>query len=131
MTKILVVDDSDAARAAVCTALRSAGFEVLDLPSAIGATRIIQRNEVSLVIVDLNMPGLSGGSFVEVLRMHPRFRHLLILVISGEEASELERICASCGADAALPKRDVREGLIPLVRRMLLRKAVDRLEGIK
>jgi CheY-like chemotaxis protein len=131
MTKILVLDDSDVARATVCTALRASGFEVLDMPSAIGATRVIQRSEVALVVVDVNMPGLSGGSFVEVLRMHPRFRDLLILVISGEDAAELERVRTSCGADAALPKREIREGLVPLVRRLLLRAATDRLQGMK
>jgi CheY-like chemotaxis protein len=131
MTRILVVDDSDVARASICTALRAAGLDVTDLPSAIGATRVIQRLDITMVVVDVNMPGLSGGSFIEVLRMHPRFRELIILVVSGEEASELERVRVRCGADAALPKREIREGLVPLVRRLLLRAATDRLQGMK
>jgi two-component system chemotaxis response regulator CheY len=131
MTSILVVDDSELARASLSKMLGEAGFEVIQLPTAIGATRAIQQNKVALVVVDLNMPGLSGGSFVEVLRMHPRFRNLLIVVISGDDPEELERICTKCGADGALAKRDVREGLVPMVRRLLLRASVDRLSGAK
>ncbi len=103
----------------MCTTLRKAGYEVLDMPSAIGATRVIQRSNVRVVIVDLHMPGLSGDGLVEVLRMHPRFRELIIIVVSGSSAQELERMRTQCGADEALAKQDVADGLVPAVTRLL------------
>jgi CheY-like chemotaxis protein len=117
--RVLVVDDSDTARGMMCSTLERAGYEVLELPSAIGATRIIQQNSVSVVVVDVNMPGLSGDSLVEVLRMHPRFRDLIIVVVSAQPASDLEALRAQCGADGALIKSDIKAELVGVVGRLL------------
>jgi CheY-like chemotaxis protein len=119
MTKILVIDDSDMAREVICRALRGAGYEVIALSSAIGATRAIRDSDVRMLVVDVNMPGLSGGSLVEVLRMHPDFRDLRIVLVSGSSPDELDALRRRCGADAALSKSDLVHGLVPLIRRQL------------
>src|SRR5262245_15144695 len=88
--RVLVIDDSVSARTAAKDVLVHAGFEVYALPSAIGATRLILRNRIEAVVVDLSMPGLSGDRLVALIRQNPRLRELIVVIVSGESAEELE-----------------------------------------
>jgi two-component system chemotaxis response regulator CheY len=128
---ILVVDDSAVARAMMRHTLEEAGYRVLDLPSAVGATRIIQSANVRMVVVDIQMPGLSGDSLIEVLRMHPRFRDIGIVVVSGQPVEELEALRSRCGADAAVPKGELRERLVSTVSCLFSKRAATRLDASK
>jgi CheY-like chemotaxis protein len=104
--RVLVIDDSDAARAAINEVLAPAGYEVMQLPSAIGATRTILRNAVDAVIIDISMPGLSGDRLVELLRSNPRCSELVIIVVSGD-ADQLQRISEELSVDGIVPKSHI------------------------
>jgi CheY-like chemotaxis protein len=121
-----VIDDSEVSRLAIAEALGAAGCQVFQLASAIGATRLILRQNIAAAIVDINMPGLTGDKLVAVLRNNPRLRGLTIVVVSGRGDVELEAICASSGANGALPKSRVATGLWPLLARLLGAAAQER-----
>ncbi len=112
---VLIIDDSAAARASIARQLQTVGYKVFELSSAIGATRSILRNDVSAVIVDLSMPGLSGDKLVGVLRDNRRLDGLLIIVISGTEVAELDRIQKEGKVDAVMSKHHAAEGLVQLL----------------
>lgn len=124
--RVLVIDDSETARAAMAETLIEAGYRVLELPSAIGATRVILRNDVQVVIVDVTMPGLSGDMLVRVLRNNPRLKDLVIVVVSGMATENLERIRTEVGADAVLAKTEIETGLALLVLRLLAMSPAER-----
>jgi CheY-like chemotaxis protein len=117
--RVLVIDDSEVSRLAIAEALLAAGCQVYQLPSAIGATRIILRHNIRAAVVDVNMPGLSGDKLVAVLRNNARLRGLAIVVVSGRSDVELDAIRAASGADGALEKSRVAAGLWPLLSRLL------------
>ncbi len=127
MNKVLVIDDSETARAAMKRMLETSGYLVLTLPSAIGASRLIQREIVNAVVVDVTMPGLSGDKLVEMLRKNARTKELVIVVVSGCEPEELEEIRARCGADDAVAKREIGASLVPSLARNLCRASAQRL----
>jgi CheY-like chemotaxis protein len=131
MERILIIDDSDTARALMRSLLEQAGYVVLDLPSAIGATRTIQREQVSMVIVDVHMPGMTGDSLIGLLRMHPRFREIMVVVVSGQSGDDLEALRERCGADAALPKTELQERLVPTAARLLYKLALARIDVLR
>jgi CheY-like chemotaxis protein len=108
--RVLVIDDSDAARAAVNAVLAPAGYEVHQLPSAIGATRTILRNGIDAVILDISMPGLSGDRLIELLRSNPRFNDLVIIVVSGDPEN-LKRISDTLPVDGVVPKSQIQSRL--------------------
>lgn len=108
--RILVIDDSDAARAAVNAVLAPAGYEVYQLPSAIGATRTILREHIDAVILDVTMPGLSGDRLIELLRSNPRFNELVIIVISGDPG-HLKRISDTLDVDGVVAKSQLKSRL--------------------
>ena len=119
LTNVLVIDDSDAARAAIASLLRAGGFGVFELSSAIGATRTILRNDVKAAIVDLSMPGLSGDKLVGLLRSNSKLENLTIIVVSGQRGDDLANIGRDCDVDGVLSKRDINVRLIPLLDSLL------------
>jgi DNA-binding response OmpR family regulator len=119
LTNVLIIDDSAAARASIASTLRLAGYCVFELSSAIGATRTILRNNISAVIVDLGMPGLSGDKLVGLLRSNRRLSNLVVIVVSGQSGAELERIGSECRVDAILEKRDIGGRLVHVLEQLL------------
>jgi CheY-like chemotaxis protein len=111
---VLVIDDSDIARASMASMLEEAGLKVVELASPIGATRAILEHQVSVVVVDVLMPGMRGDRLATLFRNNPRFARLGVVLVSGESGVELDRLMADTGADAAVPKADL-QALVPAV----------------
>lgn len=65
MALILIADDDAASRLLVTTVLRHAGHTIVEAASGEATLAAIAANCPDLLLVDLNMPGLSG---VEVIR---------------------------------------------------------------
>jgi len=117
--RVLVIDDDEIARELLIQELEKSGFEVLSLPSAIGASRLIQTREVDAVVLDVVMPAMSGDKLATLLRHNPRFSKLAVVLVSGEDQMELKRLAASVGADAVVNKKEIRQLLAATVRSAL------------
>jgi len=102
--KALIIDDSELAVEYAADALKAAGFEVVTRTSAIGTSAVILREKPDIVLVDCNMPGMSGPDFVASLRRHPKLRKTVVLLYSERTAEELEKAARICGADGYIPK---------------------------
>jgi len=118
---VLVIDDSQIGRGSVVRLLRRAGISVLATDSAIGTTRLILRNSVKVVIVDLNMPAMQGTALCRLVRQHPRLGHVALILLSGVEAQQLVAAAREVEADAAISKLEMATALVPAVQRMLRR----------
>ena len=116
-TTVLVIDDSAIARARMADMLTAAGFEVAQLPSPIGATRAILDRKVSIVVVDVLMPGMRGDRLASLFRGNPRFADIGVVLVSGEASVELERLLIESGADATVSKSSLGD-LVPTVLRV-------------
>jgi CheY-like chemotaxis protein len=124
--RVLVIDDSPTARAHIVGLLERAGSVVHELPSAIGATRTVVRNQIDTVVVDISMPGLSGDKLVTVLRENPKLGQLTIIVVSGLSDLELEGVRGSVPADAVLSKAHLETSLIATLHRVRLSRHATR-----
>lgn len=111
---VLVIDDSDIARASMASVLEEAGLRVVELSSPIGATRAILQHKVSVVVVDVLMPGMRGDRLATLFRSNPRFERLGVVLVSGEGGVELDRLMDETGADAAVSKSTL-QALVPAV----------------
>lgn len=60
MKRILVVDDEEPIRSYLKEELTEAGYEVLVAASAPEALKIIEHQDLNLVILDIRMPGMTG-----------------------------------------------------------------------
>ena len=122
---VLVIDDSDVARAKMELLLEDAGMRVLSLPSPIGATRAILANHVDVVVIDVLMPGRSGLDLLVTLRRDPRWCDIPLVVITGSD-QVLEDDCQSYlgshhgvrGPDGVLGKPVDRDTLLTVLRHL-------------
>ena len=112
--RVLVVDDHPIWREAVARDLADSGFDVVgtaaDGPSAV---RVAAAVRPTVVLCDLQLPGLSGVEVTrQVLAADPSAR-VLVLSASGEHADVLEAVKA--GATGYLLKSARREELVEAV----------------
>ena len=102
--KILVIDDSAAARKIVSKTLESAGYEVIAKKQAVLVTSTIVREKPHIVLLDVNMPAIQGDKLVEIIRGHPAGAGTILLLYSVKPAAELEALARRCGADGFIHK---------------------------
>jgi two-component system chemotaxis response regulator CheY len=86
--RILVVDDSSLVRLYYLAALEKAGFVVEQAINGIEAIEKVLAREFDLLIVDVNMPGMDGFSFVRDLRRGQEGVAALPVLIITTEAGE-------------------------------------------
>jgi CheY-like chemotaxis protein len=113
--RVLVIDDDDVSRALQCSVLKAKGHETLDLPTPIGATRLIQEQTVDAVVIDVMMPAISGDRLAKLLRSNQRFRNLGVVLVSGDSSVELDLMARKAGADAVVNKGRLREEIVQAV----------------
>ena len=131
--QVLVVDDDDDVRTAVTWALEADGFEVLGVDNGLAAMDAIESSPLSLVILDLSLPGLGGLDILNRLRTietrNGQWR-LPIIVLSGRD-SETDRIVGlDLGADDYLVK-PFSPGELAARARSLLRRSAEPTSGGK
>ncbi|HJQ39091.1 MAG TPA: response regulator [Thermoanaerobaculia bacterium] len=113
--RILVVDDDGPILLLMRSVLREFGFEAVSAASGQQAIEEAQRATPDLILLDRNMPGMSGDETLRALREVPALTETPILILSGEpiEPNEL----AALGADGAVLKPfDVQE-LVATIRK--------------
>lgn len=101
---VLVVDDSVTVRRMVATALKSAGWPVVESSNGRDALAAIARHPVQLVITDLNMPEMDGIELIRTLRARPQYENLPILVLTTEVDERAKAAARTAGATGWLGK---------------------------
>lgn len=90
---ILVVEDDDDSRDALCQLLRGQGYDVLCAADGDEALRWLQRARPRLIITDLSMPVMNGWQLLQQVRSHPSWIDIPVIVLSADNPPLLEDIC--------------------------------------
>lgn len=70
--RILVVEDEDNQRQLYCEELMAAGYIALEASNASEAQELLNKEAVDLVVLDINMPGISGMELLpRIHELHP------------------------------------------------------------
>ncbi|HEY4186519.1 MAG TPA: response regulator [Polyangia bacterium] len=85
---ILIVDDSLTTRMLEQSILQSAGFEVDLASSAEEGLERARRTSYDLFLVDVEMPGMDGFTFVETTRADPALRVVPAILVTSRNAPE-------------------------------------------
>src|SRR5215831_11583493 len=85
---ILLVDDSPTKLLALESALASLGQNLLTARSADEALRYLLHQDFAVILLDVNMPGMSGFELAELIRRRERSRHTPIIFISAVSPAE-------------------------------------------
>jgi len=103
--KILVAEDSLSMRALIVTTLGVLGeFEIVEVDNGFDALRVLPREQVDMVITDINMPDINGLELIRFVRNHPQYEKTPVLIISTERTEKDRERGLALGADAYLTK---------------------------
>lgn len=105
---VMVVDDDGSLRAALARHLSRAGYAVLEAASGDEALARLAARTPDIVVLDLAMPGLSGGEVLLAIRK--RHHELPVVIFSAwVHDSEVRTLLLEAGATAVCHKPDLQE----------------------
>ena len=117
---ILIADDSESIRAVVGFALREAGYEVIVANDGQHALDLLlQNDQVSLIVSDLNMPIKDGISFLKDVRSLEKFKYLPFLILTTESQETKKMEAKQSGATGWIIKPFVKEKLIAVIKKVI------------
>jgi len=99
---ILVVDDDGPILVLMRNLLKEFGFQAVTAETGRDALMAAREHRPALVLLDKNMPGMTGDEVIRNLRGEPGLDKLPILILSGERLSRAD--LAALGADGAVQK---------------------------
>jgi DNA-binding response OmpR family regulator len=102
--KILVIDDDDKALGVARRLLEAAGFAVVTSESALKLPILVQREHPDLVLLDVEMPALSGEHVLSLTPMFDFLRSVPIVLHSAKSDEELQALVAKSNARGYIRK---------------------------
>ncbi|MCA9614265.1 MAG: response regulator [Sandaracinus sp.] len=101
---VLVVDDDEEQLDLVRRFLRLEGFDVEICSSPIGVSNLVRRMRPSVVLLDVNIPALSGPNLLQLLKKQVDGAATRFVLFSSEDTDKLRRLAGEFGADAYIQK---------------------------
>lgn len=102
--RALVVDDDPVSLQITTRVLHRLDVDNRAVSQSYGLLNHIVSYRPSLVLLDVNMPGLDGPTLVTLIRADREIATTTILLHSALEAEQLARKARECGADGYVPK---------------------------
>jgi DNA-binding response OmpR family regulator len=116
---VLAVDDSASIRKLVELTLRREGYSVVTADSGLKALAELARQRPDLLLLDVMLVALDGFQLCRVIRDHPEYGDLPIVILSGRETAADREAGLRAGVSAYLTKPFRPEQLLDAVRTQL------------
>jgi len=108
--KILIVEDNPLHTKLIEMTLRTKNYTLLKATDGEKALDIARKERPDLIIMDLNLPGMTGFEVTKKLRENPAFSHTPIIAITAYAMKRDREMVIESGCDAYLSKPiDTRE----------------------
>jgi len=116
--RMLVVDDNEVGLAFVSELLKSRGIDVFTARSGEEALRVVEDNRFDLVLMDIQMPGISGIEATRLLRSrHHEGQELPVIAVTANAYPEEKVHLLSAGLNDCITKPFERHDLWRLIRK--------------
>jgi DNA-binding NtrC family response regulator len=99
--RLLVVDDEEAARYGIKRALEAFGYEIDEAESAEAARALMRDRKFDLLLLDVNLPGISGLEFLKELQTESESNQTeapLVIIITAHGSERLAVQAVKSGA---------------------------------
>jgi DNA-binding response OmpR family regulator len=120
--KVLIADDDSDLRELIAFGLAQAGYLAVKAADGPAALERFAAELPDLVVLDINMPGMSGFEVCEAIRRHSRVP-VLMLTVRGEEEDLVRAL--DLGADDYLTKPFSPRTLLARMRALLRRSGME------
>ena len=105
--KILLIDDDENCLIATKDLLEEEGYEVITHQNAFGSTNLIREVQPDLVLLDINMPALSGDTLLSVFRLNEKTKDVPIVFYSSNDEDSLRKAVSEHGVRGYICKGDI------------------------
>jgi two-component system chemotaxis response regulator CheY len=116
--RILTIDDSKTMRDMLMLTLAEAGFDVLQAVDGQDGLDVLGKEQVDVVITDINMPRMDGYEVIRQLRSNPSHKTTPILVLTTESEAEKKNLAREAGATGWMVKPFDPDRLVATVRKV-------------
>src|SRR5690349_13496843 len=104
--RVLIFDDSPLALHMISDGLMEHGFEVRTAIDLVGFDRTLQSWQPHVILTDLDMPEISGGTLCAKLKANIVTARTPVVLFSAAPRDTLDEIARDAGADVAISKED-------------------------
>ncbi len=127
----IIADDEDLGRLLLAATATASGLTPLVFDNGAAALKAALAHEVSIVLLDVDMPGIDGYSVCRRLRQETRFATVPIVMVTGHEDSAAISLAFEAGATDFISK-PVNWALLPRRLAYILRNsaAAERIERL-
>lgn len=101
---VALIDDSPTARTWFAATMKTRGIRTVVLETPIGASVALSNEKPNLVLVDVNMPSLSGERLIPFLKQTTALWETKFLLYSHSDLERLEQLKRESGADGFIRK---------------------------
>ncbi len=122
-SSILIIDDDDDLRLLYARIVSSEGFNVFQAPDAASALKVLAKEEVGVVLSDVNLPDANGVELVQTIKN--KFPLIEIIVITGFGTIEDGVRSIKNGAFDYLVKGEDNKKIIPLLNKALEKSQLE------
>ena len=98
MKKVLVVDDNKESLV-ILKAVLEATYQVTLVPSGKLALEYLEKKSTDIILLDVQMPEMSGLEVIEKIKSNPRLSSIPVLFLTGVESADVEAECIDKGGD--------------------------------
>lgn len=123
-SKVLIVDDSMMVRQQVGSTLTKAGFTIVEAQDGLDALSKLEVNpDVTLIVLDVNMPNMNGVEFLEKLRADGKHPGVPVVMLTTEGQPRLMQQAKALGAKGWIVKPFKADLLVAAVQRLTTKAA--------
>ena len=102
--KILIVEDNELNQKLFCDLLESRGYEVAQVTDGALAIDAVKMHAPDLIIMDIQLPNISGIDLTKWLKQDPQTQHIPILAVTAFAMRRDQNRVLQSGCDAYLSK---------------------------
>ncbi|HTU58932.1 MAG TPA: response regulator [Polyangiales bacterium] len=123
--RVLVVDDNAKYRELAAKTMTDAGFEVITANNGFEGLSAALKHQPSMVLTDINMPGMDGWQLLRMIRARPTLRRLPVIFLTDMTDEEQRLRGYELGVDDYVVKPFTEVELIARVERILERSRMN------
>lgn len=119
MPKLVYLVEDDDHIAQILQHFLKAGYEPVHCPNVMEAGRKLRAKLPDMIVMDLGLPDLSGAQFLKMLRANDKYKHIPVLILTGQAPDQAEKAFRESGAQALMYKPFTKVSLLEQVGKIL------------
>jgi two-component system, cell cycle response regulator DivK len=118
MARVLIIEDDEKSRRLLCDVLSFHGYEILQTDRGEEGMSMLEASEVSLVLMDIQLPGISGFEALAQIRASESLKKMKVIAVTASVMDQDRRRILEAGFDGYVPKPVNLKDLMGAVREM-------------